>query len=62
MTEEKKNELYDLLVQEIEAAHKEGRTITRFGVLKILDGWFGQLDRNHIELAEKLYADHWIDE
>ena len=61
MTEERKTELYTLLVREVEGYAKEGRRITRFGVLKILDGWLGQLDRSHIELAEKLYADGFVD-
>lgn len=61
MTEERKAELYARLVEEIEALQKDGHRITRFGVLKILDGWFDQFDRNHIELAEKLYADGFVD-
>ena len=58
----RKTELYSLLVREVEGYAKEGRRITRFGVLKILGGWFGQLDRSHIDLAEKLYADGFVDE
>lgn len=62
MTEEKKSELYALLVEEVKALQKDGHRITRFGVLKILDGWFDQFDRTHIEMAEKLYADGIVDE
>lgn len=62
MLEERKAEIYASLVAEVEAYAKEGRRITRFEVLKILDGWFGQFDRDHIDLAEKLYADGFVDE
>lgn len=61
MTEERKTELYARLVEEIEALQKDGHRITRFGVLKILDGWYGQIDRSHIDLAEKLYTDGFVD-
>lgn len=62
MTEERKTELYARLVEEIEALQKEGHRITRFQVLLILEGWFGQFDRSHIGLAQKLYADGFVDE
>ena len=62
MTEIEKEYLYARLVAEVVAYAKEGQRITRFQVLKILDGWTGQIDRNYIDLAEKLYTNGLVDE
>ena len=63
MTEERKAEIYASLVTEIEAAHKEGLNIgTRQEIRRVLIGWFGQINSEHLEIIERLHADNWIDD
>lgn len=62
MTEERKTELYDRLVKEIEEAHKEGRSIgTRWAALCVLCDWTGKITRDEVDLIEKLYEEGWVD-
>ena len=63
MTDERKAELYAALVKEAKAYAAEGRTISRFEALGILtDGWGVVLNRDAIELVEKLYRDGFCGE
>lgn len=56
------NVLHDVLAQEAEALTAEGRTPTRFEVLKIMDNWGIQLSRDSVEMAERLYAEGHVKE
>lgn len=58
MTED---ELYAAMIAEAEAIENENHPRTRFDMIRVLVGWFGQIDRHHLDLVEKLYADNWLD-
>lgn len=58
MTDERKIELYADLVKEAEKIIADGLTPSRFEMLKILcDEWDTELDRDALNLIEKLYRD-----
>ena len=62
MTEERKAELYAALVREAEDFQKRhGRPATRFQALDWLDG-LADLNRDTVDLVEKLYADGFVTE
>jgi hypothetical protein len=62
MTTKRKEEIYASLVQEAEAYKAKGETLSRFGMLKIMDGWDIPLSRDSIDIVEKLYADGFVNE
>lgn len=58
MTNERKTELYADLVKEAEKIQADGLIPSRFEMLKILcDEWDTDLDRDALNLIEKLYHD-----
>ena len=63
MTDERKNELYAALVNEAEKIQADGLTPSRFEMLRILtDEWGVELNRDAVNLIEKLYDDGIVDE
>lgn len=56
------DELYAALVKEAEAYTANGQTLTRFEMLKVMDGWDIKLNRDTIALVEKLHADGFVKE
>lgn len=58
MTDERKIELYAALVKEAESIIADGITPSRFEMLKILtDDMGAELNRDAVDLIEKLYRD-----
>jgi hypothetical protein len=62
MTTERKEEIYAAMVQEAEAYTARGKTLSRFEMLKIMDGWDIPLTRDSVDLVEKLHADGFVNE
>lgn len=62
MTDEKKAAKYAELVKEVERRTEEGQKISRFGALGVLEELGIKLDKDSVELVEKLYADGFITE
>lgn len=61
ITTENRDDIYATLVAEAEAYIANGRKLTRFGMLKVMDGWDIELNRDSIDLVEKLYADGFVE-
>lgn len=57
-----RTELYAALVKEAEAATAGGHTYTRFQMLYVLDKLGAELNRDTVDLIEKLYADGFVNE
>lgn len=62
MTEERKTEIYAALVSKAETATASGHTYTRFKMLYVLEEMGLELNRDSVNLVEKLYADGFINE
>lgn len=62
MTDERKKELYAKLIKEVEARTAKGQTVSRFNALDVLDEWGVELNRDSVDLVEKLYADGFVSE
>lgn len=62
MTDEKNAAKYAELVKEVERRTEEGQKISRFGALGVLEELGIKLNKDSVELVEKLYADGFITE
>jgi hypothetical protein len=60
ITTENRDDIYTTLVTEAEAYIANGHKLTRFEMLKVMDGWDIELNRDSIDLVEKLYADGFV--
>lgn len=62
MMENKEKIYYSALVNEAEAYTAGGHTLTRFEMLKIMIGWHDEINRDHLDMVEQLYADGFVKE
>lgn len=63
ITDERKTELYAALVKEAESIIADGLTPSRFEMLRILcDEWGVELNRDALDLVDKLYRDGFASE
>lgn len=62
ITEENRDDVYAALVKMTEEEQAKGQKLTRFKALNLLEELDIELDRDSVDLIEKLYADGFIAE
>lgn len=60
METERKDAIYAIMVKEAEARSARGKTPTRFDILLSMDAMHFALDKDLVNLADKLYADGFV--
>ena len=60
MEKAKFDKYYETLVAEIEAYNAEGRSVTRYDLVKIIVGWDVMIDKDIVALIDALYENELI--